>query len=388
MAGIEINPRDLSETGSWSVSAESGRLVYGEGSIDSIGEQVRALDRFRALVVTDRGIRAAGHVERAERSLAAAGVAYSIFDGVVENPTTVNVELGREFASGWAPDCIVALGGGSSMDCAKGINFLYTNGGRMQDYWGTGRATRAMLPSVGVPTTAGTGSEAQSYALISDATTRVKMACGDAKARFLTVILDPSLTPSAPFEVRAVSAIDAASHATESYVSSRRNPVSQLFAREAWRLIDTSLERSLAESGDVGARGRMLLGAHFAGRSIEHSMLGAAHALANPLTARFGLTHGIAVGLMLPHVIRFNRDEVDGLYGELEAVSADAGEPIDRRLERFRRAGRLPATLGEVGVPLSALDQLAADAASQWTANFNPRRVGERELRVLYEAAY
>jgi alcohol dehydrogenase len=181
--------------------------------------------------------------------------------------------------------------------------------------------------------------------------------------------------------------MDAASHAVESYVSTRRNPVSQLFAREAWRLIESSLEPALRDPSDPAPRGRMLLGAHFAGRAIEHSMLGAAHACANPLTARFGLAHGIAVALMLPHVVRFNREELGPLYDELEAVAA-AQVPTDRRLEQLRSVCGLPETLRAIGVPATALDQLAEEAASQWTANFNPRRVSRHDLRFLYESAY
>ena len=139
-------------------------------------------------------------------------------------------------------DLLIGLGGGSAMDCAKGINFILTNGGRMEDYWGVDKATKPMLPSIGIPTTAGTGSEAQSFALISQEDTHQKMACGDKKARFRTVILDPALTKSTPKGVTAATGIDAISHAVESYVSTRRNPISQMFAKEAWRLLEKSFE--------------------------------------------------------------------------------------------------------------------------------------------------
>ncbi len=382
--------RALSETGSWSVELDAGKLVFGEGTLEQLGPCVRELGCSSVLLVTDPGIRAAGHVDVAERSLTEAGVACGIFDGVCENPSTRNVEAGHRVARERGPDCIVALGGGSSMDCAKGINFLLTNGGKMEDYWGSGKATRPMLPSIGVPTTAGTGSEAQSYALISQEKTKLKMACGDPKARFRTVILDAALTSTAPREVIAVSAVDAASHAVESYVTTRRNPISQLFAREAWRLIESSLEAMLENPQDSAARGRMLLGSYFAGSAIEHSMLGAAHACANPLTTRFGVTHGIAVGLMLPHVVQFNRAVVGPLYEELEESVDRAGPRVDleRRIRQLRAAAGLPERLRDYPVPLDALDDLAADAEQQWTAKFNPRPVGQEELRQLYAAAH
>src|SRR5215470_13270123 len=192
------------------------------------------------------------------------------------------------------------------MDCAKGINFLYSNGGQIQDYWGVGKATKPMLPMIAVPTTAGTGSETQSFALISDSKTHVKMACGDKKASFRVALLDPELTVTQPPRVTALTGIDAVAHALESYVARTRNSASMAFSREAWLLLGGNFAHVIADPKDLDARGGMQLGASFAGLAIENSMLGAAHSLANPLTAEFNIAHGQAVGLMLPHVIRRN----------------------------------------------------------------------------------
>jgi len=208
----------------------------------------------------------------------------------------------------------------------------------MRDYWGFGKASGPMLPSIGIPTTAGTGSEAQSYALISDADTHAKMACGDSKAAFRLTILDPELTVSQPRRVTAVAGYDAISHAVESYVTARNTAISDLFASDAWRLLEAHYERVLREPGDVIARGAMLLGAHEAGIAIDHAMLGAAHACANPLTAHHGTTHGVAIAVMLPHVVRWNAGHVGGRYAELlrlaghDAVGAPA-ESLAARLE-------------------------------------------------------
>src|SRR5262249_43304050 len=179
-------------------------------------------------------------------------------------------------------DLIVSVGGGSAMDCAKGINFLLTNGGHMADYKGFGKARKPMLPSIAVPTTAGTGSEAQSYALIADERTHMKMACGDPKAAFKIALLDPQGTVSQPPKVTSFTGIDALAHAVESYVSTKRNPQSMMFAREAWRLLEANFETVLREPGNLAARGAMQLGANYAGTAIENSMLGACHACANP----------------------------------------------------------------------------------------------------------
>ena len=155
------------------------RVIFGAGTLKRLGEEARGLGFRRTLVVADRGLSEAGHVGRALKILEAAGVSAETFQDFGANPDAASVERGRAFAAALRVDSIIGLGGGSSLDCAKGINFLLTNGGRMRDYVGYGRATKALLPMIGVPTTAGTGSEAQSYAVISDEETHAKMACGD-----------------------------------------------------------------------------------------------------------------------------------------------------------------------------------------------------------------
>src|SRR5437762_3091616 len=358
------------------------RVLFGAGAISRLGDVARELSFTRALIVADPGIVATGHVERASAVLRTAGIRSFVFHDFESNPDTRMIEAGRAAAAANGVDSIVAIGGGSSLDCAKGINFLLTNGGAMRDYQGFGKALAPMLPSVGVPTTAGTGSEAQSYALISDVETHVKMACGDPKAAFRVASLDPVVTVSQPRAVTAGAGYDALAHAVESYVTARRTSISDLFAREAWRLLEGHYERVLAEPGDVVARGAMLLGAHEAGIAIEQSMLGAAHACANPLPARYGTTHGVAIAVMLPHVVRWNATHADARYRDLIGAGRqmDAGvdggaaaEPLARRLEALRRAGGLPETVRELGVPDDGLEAPAANAAEQSTCTCNPQ---------------
>jgi alcohol dehydrogenase len=283
------------------------------------------------------------------------------------------------------------------MDCCKGINFVFTNDGQMKDFWGVGKALKPMLPMIAVPTTAGTGSETQSFALISDARTHVKMACGDKKASCRIALLDSELTVTQPSRVTALTGIDALSHALETFVTSRRNPVSLAFSREAWRLLAGNFARVLTDPQDLEARGSMLLGASFAGLAIENSMLGAAHALANPLTAVFDVPHGQAVGVMLPHVIRFNGAAVEGQYHDLLHESQN-GSPLPKLeggvagLADFvgvllTKAG-LATTLRSLSVDPLKLPHLAAQAAKQWTAGFNPRPVEEADLLELYQQAF
>ncbi len=370
------------------------RVVFGEDALERLGELARELGGQRVLLVTDPGLEAAGHPRNALESLQASGLEVFVFDGVEENPTTKHVEAGLDVAQACAIDFLVAVGGGSAMDCAKGINFLFTNGGRMHDYWGFGKATKPMLPSIGVPTTAGTGSEAQSYALIADPETHVKMACGDKKAAFKATILDPLVTVTQSHYVTADTGIDAVAHALETYVTTTRNTLAQTFAREAWRLLEANFETVIRKPYDVPARAAMQLGAHFAGVAIENSMLGATHALANPLTAHYGLAHGLAIGLMLPHVVRFNTPAAGTLYGELAAqigcVDGDStlgAQKLVERVEELAQAANLPRRLADCGVNRDILPVLAEEAAQQWTGKFNPRPVGFAELLRLYEQA-
>ena len=394
------------------------RVVFGSGTLSRLGDLAKEQGATRVLLVTDPGIEKAGHAGKAVASLQAAGLDVDVFHDVQPNPTTDDVDRGLAIARESRIDLIVAVGGGSAMDCAKGINFILTNGGQMKDYWGVGKATKPMLPLIAIPTTSGTGSEAQSFALIADAKTHAKMACGDKKAACRVAILDPDLTLSMPLSVTAATGIDAISHAVESFVTKKRNAISQLFARRAWRLLaqafpavvkmsdlaatngathGTNGHSSTKPSIDaiLAARGNMLLGAHLAGAAIENSMLGATHALANPLTAHFDVTHGLAIGIMLPHVVRYNNLVVGGLYGRLaadlglcELNDPDAGDRLAGLIREFTVIAQLPTNLKSCGVDRTKLPQLAEEAAKQWTGTFNPRAVDAQSLLDLYEAAF
>lgn len=361
------------------------RTIIGPGTIEQLGAEAAAAWAKRALLVTDSGILRAGHVDRAIGSLERAGVRVAIFSGVAENPTTAHVAAGVAAARDADIDFLIGLGGGSAMDCAKGVNFILTGGGRMQDYWGVGKATCPMLPMIAIPTTAGTGSEAQSFALITDPDTHEKMACGDRKALCICAILDSDLTRTMPRHVAAATGLDAVSHAVETSASLRRTEQSRAASRVAWNHLEPHLEPALRDAADDASRAAMLLGAHLAGIAIEQSMLGAAHACANPLTARYGTPHGVAVGLMLPHVVRFNAEGADeNPYADL----CDDAEALATRLFEMLKSADQPMRLRDLGVTEAALPDLAQMAASQWTARFNPRPVGVAELTAIYQAAW
>ena len=373
------------------------RVVHGAGTVDQLGRWARELGGERLLVVTDPGLREAGHEQRVLESLVAAGFGseqVAVFDEVTPNPTTEDVDRALGVARDHGIDLIIGLGGGSSMDCAKGVNFLLTSGGRIEDYQGIGKATAAMLPMIAVPTTAGTGSEAQSFALIANAETHMKMACGDKRAACRVAILDPELTLTMPAAVTAATGIDAISHAVETYVTTRGNPVSRRFSREAWGRLAEGFERVAHHPNEIDVRSKMLYGAHLAGAAIEHSMLGATHALVNPLSAHYQMTHGVAIGIMLPHVIRYNQDCVGEAYAELveDAAVGDgdgrpAGEVLAEYIERLARTAGLPATLEQCDIDDNDIDVMAHEAAEQWTGRFNPRPVEVGDFEELYRCA-
>jgi alcohol dehydrogenase len=372
------------------------RLVFGAGVIDRLGELACELNFQRTLLVADHGLVASGHVDEAVSPLEKAGVEVFRFHDFEVNPDTRMIEAGTNHVSPLKIDSIIGLGGGSSLDCAKGINFLLTNGGHMSDYRGYGKAAHPMLPMIAIPTTAGTGSEAQSYALISDAESHVKMACGDPKAAFRVALLDPALTVSQPRSITATSGFDAIAHAVETYVTTRRSPISEIFSREAWRLLEASYERVLHQPDDLEARGAMQLGAFYAGVAIENSMLGATHACANPLTARYGTAHGAAIAMLLPSVVRWNESVAADQYAMFLNWSSVGGrrngltptEALARRLEELAETGGLRTNLRASGVKQTDLNDLASEAAEQWTGTFNPRPFNKEGAIEVYQCVY
>lgn len=380
MVPFEFNPRT--------------RAIFGPGCVERVGAAARELRFQRVLLVADHGLVHAGHVATVRRSLEAASLAVFPFHDFGENPDSAMVEAGRAAAEPHDVDAVVALGGGSSLDAAKGINFLLTNGGTMADYRGYGRAGHPLLPMIGIPTTAGTGSEAQSYAVIADENTHMKMACGDPTAAFKIAFLDPELTVTAPRHVTAMAGLDAIAHAVETAVTVKRTALSAMYSHEAWRLLSGAFERVLIQPTDLDARAAMLIGAHFAGVAIEQSMLGAAHACANPLTAKYNIAHGLALALLLPTVVRWNGSVVHDRYSSLlgsprrRKRDEDAAESLARRLEDLTATAGLALKLRDVGVEAAVLPELSEQAAQQWTGTFNPRRLDAAGALEIYRSAY
>ncbi len=334
----------------------------------------------RPLVAADPGVVRAGIASRVEEALREAGREPRVFSDFGANPTESQVAAGAAFAKETGADCLVGCGGGSSLDMAKGIGFLLAGGGRMEDYRGHGRRRCPLPPLFGVPTTAGTGSEAQSYALISRDRDHAKLACGAPDAMFRAVVLDPELTRSAPEAVARAAGFDAVAHAVETAVTKTRTPESLALSRAAFAL--------LARAFPGGAPADMQLGAFLAGAAIERSMLGAGHAAANPLTRRYGVPHGEALAITLPRVVRWNGpDAEDGYRALLEAAGIEPGPnpaaTLADLLEDWIETAGLPPRLDH---GLGELPDLAAEAAREWTGRHNPRAFAAEDALHIYRA--
>lgn len=366
-------------------------LISGQGSL----EQAAQIADGRVFLVTDPGIVAAGHVAKLEAIFSAQGTTCHRFDAVLENPDEDNVEAclasyKRAFGDGGA-DWIVALGGGSSIDVAKGCSILANGGGRMRDYIGRKSKPHPQPPVIAIPTTAGTGSEVQSFSLITNTDTGRKMACGGEVPRF--AILDPELTCSQPRFVAICAGLDTLAHSVETAVTTARTESSVMYSREAFRLVERNFETVLHKPDDLAARSAMLRASAAAGIAIETSMLGAAHSMANPLTRQFGVVHGQAVGQLLPFIVRFNAQDKQAALGYAE-LAYDAGM-VERSMPTKEAVKHLIARLRELvvisgleripdNIPASAIEALSSEAAEQWTAQFNPRPVDAAAFRSLF----
>ncbi len=337
-------------------------------------EQLDGVAIGRTVVVTDAGVASTGWPARVASALGA-----DLWAGAAEEPSEGAVaEAARALG---AYDTLVAVGGGSVIDTAKAASLLIANGGRVRDGRGYGHAAAAGPRLVAIPTTAGTGSEVQSFAVISHDDDRSKLAVGSAHLMPAVVILDAALTLSAPRRVTMLAGLDATVHALETAVSTARTVAGEHAAVEAFADLWTTLPRVLASPHDLDLRHTMLRAACQAGSTIEAGMLGAAHALANPLSARHGMAHGEAVARMIGPVVRVNHRsaEAAATYVRLaQAVGMADGEALAAALE-LRVAEWLPG-----GWPVIDADALAGEAMAQWTLGFNPVGLGWGEVVGVY----
>jgi len=371
-------------------------ILVEPGGASRIGGEVGALLGRSVLVVTDPGIREAGLVDGVLASLRDAGLEVDIYDGVQADPAESIVVEAVERARHAGADGILGIGGGSSLDVAKLVAVLARSDRPLGALYGIDNVTGGRLPLVLVPTTAGTGSEVTPISII---TTGVGEKKGVVSPVLLpdAAVLDAELTVGLPVHVTAATGVDAMVHAIEAYTSVRlKNPLSDLFAREALALLSGNIRTVCTDGSDVGARQQMLLGSTYAGIAFANAPVAAVHALAYPVGALFHVPHGLSNSLVLPHVLKFNAGVAQRLYAELAdivvpEVRGDVRSRVDAFIAYFEslpEALGLPTTLSRVGIAADDLPKLASDAMLQTRLLVNnPREVTHDDALAIYKAA-
>jgi alcohol dehydrogenase len=364
------------------------RVVFGDGTVAELALECKRLGIERALVVTDRVMRERTDVvARVEKALGAR--LGGVYDGVIP---------GARFAKERGCDGLISVGGGSAIDTAKGMAIVMTEGGSIRDHQGASRLSRRQTPHIAVPTTAGTGSEVSLYIVVKDQRAHEKMHFMDDRIIPDAAILDPSVTLAMPAQLTAATGMDALTHAIEAYTSINKNPVADGLALQAIRLIARHLPRAVAEANDKVARGQMLIAANIAGMAFNSTGVGLVHAMAHVVGARHGVHHGTANAICLPHVIRFNADELGACYRDVaEALGVDArdlgdemaGEAAAQAVAQLSARIKLPPKLRDVGVPEGDLEACAEGSLSDGAIVYNGKFAADKELVLgVYRNAY
>jgi alcohol dehydrogenase len=371
------------------------RASFGVGSVKKLGKRVKSLGAARAFVVTDRGLVAAGIVDRVRAALEAESVGVEVFDGVKANPTAESAHEGAEKLRAHLDAIVIALGGGSSLDAAKAIALLGPNGGRCQDYSFGCRPEQPGRPIVAVPTTAGTGSETNMFGVVTDTAIGRKILVAHPSVLAQIVVLDPELTVAVPPRVTGTCGMDVLTHAVEAFTSRRANPMTDAVALQAIAMVGEYLPRAFDDGSDLEARSQMLLASHLAGIAFTSSGLGMCHAMGHPLSARLDAAHGQTLATLLPEVMRFNLPTCSAKYADVACAlaAAERGASVAANAERAIAAvEKLRARVGtdlrgkELGLDPAAIPTLVEDAFADVLMASTPRTPEPADVARIYEA--
>lgn len=365
------------------------RLIFESGGAAKLGGMLARFQYSSAFVVVDPGFHSAGLDAPILRSLDESAIPYAIYSEVEPNPVDSSMERGADEFKARRDDVIVGIGGGSAMDTAKAVAVLATNPGRLRDYDGNDKVPKNGWPLILIPTTAGTGSEANYNLSVTNVDTKEKMAVRSICNCARVALLDPALLEKLPAHVAAAAGYDALVHAVESYVSNRSTAPTRMIAYEAIRRIAPSLEPFVADRADSKSAGEMLYAASLAGMVISHTGTGAAHAVARALGGRYNVVHGVATGVLLEPVMRFNLDVVEARYAEVGDALAVTGAGMDARGRAAAAVRRIGEMRQNVGLPdrlpirvEAAYENDLAEWASR-SAGPNPRKVTPDDARML-----
>ncbi len=370
--------------------------IVGENSLDESLEKVFKLGFKRILIVTDKPLVELGYAKIVQDGLAKHGVKSFVFDGVQPNPTVSNVNKGLTVFGDTGCDAIIALGGGSPMDCAKGIALVASNGGDITQYEGVDRSIKPQVPLIAINTTAGTASEITRFAIITDETRHVKMAIVDVNVTPLISVNDPILMKNMPKFLTNATGMDALTHAVEAYVSTAATSITDACAEKAFEMINAHLKAAYDDGNDMKARAGMAEAQLLAGMAFNNASLGFVHGIAHQLGGMYDLPHGVCNAILLPHVQRFNLPNcADKLAKVAEKMGVDthglsdleAAEKAIECIQRLSSAVEIPSGLRELGVKEEDFRVLAENALKDACSATNPRKGEVEDVMAILAAA-
>jgi len=373
-----------------------GSIVFGAGACERLAGRIKALSKGAALIVTDAGLVKAGVAEKIEGLVSSAGIEVAIFDGVEPDPDKENVYECVDAVKSTGADVLVGVGGGSSLDVAKVAAVLSVNEGELSDYVGIGKVPRRGLPTVLLPTTAGTGSEVSPIAVISDRKQHLKLGVVSEHLYCDLAIVDAGLAVSCPANITASAGMDTLTHAIEIYTNKFAVAIIDGIELEAIRLVGRYLRRCVKDGGDLAAREGMSLAALYGGLGLGPVNTAAVHALAYPLGGTFDVAHGLANSILLPYVMEFNRPACEEKFAKIaDALGIDGGGVSDKASAAVKAVVELskdvgiPQHLRDINIPEDAIPQMAVGAMKVTRLlNNNPREMMEDDARWIYEKAY
>lgn len=365
-------------------------FVFGSGARHLAGRYARNLGARKVLVVSDPGVMKHGWTDQVTASLAAEGLPHVVFSRVTSNPRAEEVMSGVQVYQNEGCNVIVAVGGGSPMDCAKGIGIASANKSHIADFEGADQVPLPGPPLICIPTTAGSSADVSQFAIITHEVRQVKMAIISKAVVPDVALIDPVTTLSMDADLTAFTGMDALVHAIEAYVSNAHSPMTDLHALEAIRLVTGNLRAVLANPQDVQLRGQMMLGSLYAGLAFSNASLGAVHAMAHSLGGYLDSPHGEANAILLEHVVAFNFDATPQRYGHigqsmgLEMKAGKEKKILLEAIRQLRQAVGVHRTLGRLGLNSQEIPTLAQKAMQDACMVTNPRRPTREEIEVIY----
>ena len=366
------------------------RIEYGVGATTRLVDILKALNAESILVVTDKGIGASGLLEPISTLLEAANLRWNVFDNVEPNPKDYNVQEGAEIAKRIQPDCLLAIGGGSPIDCAKAIAVVARQGGAARDYEGPHKIGTDVIPLIAIPTTAGTGSEVTFSSVITDSDEKYKFSIKDPKIAPKVALVDPEMTLTMPPDLTAATGMDALTHAVEGFTAIVSEPLADSAALYAIEMINTYLRKAVSDGKNLEARAGMLLGSVLAGIAFSHSDVAAVHCVAEALGGKYDAAHGVCNAVVLPAVMEYNLEYCKDRYARIAMAMGLSYDTVDEGARRAVEAVQKLASdvhlpeFGSLGVQENDFEELALNSFKNGSNSDNPRPMKKEDYLSLF----